>query len=1071
MNPKPVLVVDDKDENLYLLSVILQSNGFTVTESRNGKEALACARQELPQLIIADILMPVMDGFALCREWKSDPVLKSVPFIFYTATYTDDRDRDFAMSLGAERFIVKPSEPDEFMKIVHDVLREVMDSEQKAESGIGDPEAPANAPEDGNGDVYLKQYNEVLVHKLESKMEKLELTNRLLEQDIAERLKTEESLRESESRISIITQTARDAIMMIDSEGRVSFWNRAAIQLFGYTEEEILSKELHSLIVPEHYYPAFEKGFKEFLLSGTGNAIGKTLELMAKHKDGHEVPVEISLSSIQIGGKWNAVGIVRDITIRKRREKIINDQAQIHLAMIQAIPDAILRLNRKGVCLEYHKAKGNGNTGQIDIQVGKNIRDIFPPELEKQWRKSIKVAFQDESLQTIEYSLLDTQGILQTYEARIAPCGWDEITAIIRNVTEIRTADKNLRESEQRLQLAIKATGAGLWDWNIKDGTDFYSSSWLDLLGYTVDDVKGQVEFWKRTVHPDDLKLVEDALMKHVRGEAATYEIEYRKIKKSGECIWVMDLGRVVEHTPDGKPQRMIGTIIDITDRRRYSEERNRLITAIEQVSESIVITDLQGNIEYVNPYTTIASEYSTSELIGHNPRILSSGKHDTAFYQAMWNELIHGRVWHGILTNRKKNGELYEEDVTISPVKDASGAILNYIAVKRDITHELQLETQLHQSQKLEAIGRLAGGVAHDFNNMLTVVSAHAELISLKLHAQDPIHSEINLIRKMVERGSALTRQLLAFSRRLPAQSKIVNLNDILKGMSNMLPRLVAENIAIEYRLDPSLPNIRADLGQIEQVVMNIVVNARDAMPGGGKLLIATKTIDADKITSAFTQSLPPGHYVSLEIADTGTGIPKDVLPHIFEPFYTTKPVGVGTGLGLSTVLGIVKQSSGEIEIESEMDVGTIFRVFLPAVTNQKESESTVESVSVRGGKETILIVEDEAHILNLMSTILQSRGYNVLTADNGMAAIDLFKATDEPIQLIVTDVIMPKLDGTAMVDLLKSEGNSSKVLYMSGYTTENFIHRIQDTGSPFLPKPFNSQELLKAVRNALDE
>jgi PAS domain S-box-containing protein len=391
------------------------------------------------------------------------------------------------------------------------------------------------------------------------------------------------------------------------------------------------------------------------------------------------------------------------------------------------------------------------------------------------------------------------------------------------------------------------------------------------------------------------------------------------------------------------KIRGLVGIGRDITERKQAEEANARLATAVKQAAEAIVITDSKGTILYVNPAFEKVTGYATSEAIGQNPRILKSGKHDDTFYGQMWDVLSQGKVWSGRITNKKKNGSLYEEEMSISPVFDSAGKITNYVAVKRDVTQEVALETQLRQSQKMEIIGQLAGGVAHDFNNILTVIQGNASL--LLLNPDTNVAEKMEFTQQIVnaaERAASLTRQLLMFGRKQVMQPAYMSLNEVVAQMTKMLRRVLGEHISLQSNYAANLPFIHGDIGMIEQILMNLVVNARDAMPAGGRLTITTGVKTVDKEEAAQNSGASPGLHVWLAVSDTGTGIAPEVLPRIFEPFFTTKEVGKGTGLGLATVYGIVQQHHGWITVTSEISKGTTFRIYFPAAAKVRPEKKT---------------------------------------------------------------------------------------------------------------------------------
>jgi PAS domain S-box-containing protein len=497
-----------------------------------------------------------------------------------------------------------------------------------------------------------------------------------------------------------------------------------------------------------------------------------------------------------------------------------------------------------------------------------------------------------------------------------------------------------------------------------------------------------------------------------------------------------------------------------------------RLAAAVDQTADSIVITDPQGNIQYVNPAFERISGYAEEEVRNQNPRILKSGKTDPAVYKELWETISRGDVWVGRITNRRKDGTHFEERVTISAVYDESHKIINYIAVKQDISAFIQLEEQLRQSQKLEAIGQLAGGVAHDFNNLLTAINGYSSLTLRRLADEDPNKSYVEEIKKAGDRAANLTRQLLAFGRKQILQPLALNLNDVITDMNKMLRRLIGEDITLTAVLDPALSKIKADPGQVEQVLVNLVVNARDAMPQGGNLTIETANVELNQEDSARHIGVRTGSYVRMMVSDTGTGMSAETRARIFEPFFTTKEVGKGTGLGLSTVYGIVKQSGGNIWVYSEPGLGTTFKIYLPQFASEaKESKKAAMEEDAPGGMETILLVEDEDMVRAIAKKILEDAGYKVLEANGGNEAIRVCEDYQEPIQLLLTDVVMPGISGRETAERLTILRPGTRVLFMSGYTDEAIVHHgILDSDVEFVQKPFDPVTLAKKVRQVLD-
>ena len=474
-----------------------------------------------------------------------------------------------------------------------------------------------------------------------------------------------------------------------------------------------------------------------------------------------------------------------------------------------------------------------------------------------------------------------------------------------------------------------------------------------------------------------------------------------------------------------------------IVEGQRANKEIRMLSAAVEQSAENIIITDTHGKIVYVNPAFEQTTGYSRAEVIGQKPSILKSGKQDEAFYRQLWQTLGRGEVWRGRFINKKQDGIFYTVEATITPVRDQNGQIVNYVGAGHDVTNELKLEERLRQAQKMEAVGQLAGGVAHDFNNILQAILGYTYMAKLSLEEGSQGQADLDQVINATNRATQLVRQLLAFSRRETLKPQNLDLNEVITNLLKMLRRLIGEHIELEIQTQSDLQPVFADLVQIEQVLMNLCVNGRDAMPNGGKITLATQNY---RVSQAEAESYPwakEGDYVLLSVTDTGVGIPSEVQDRIFEPFFTTKEVGEGTGLGLATVYAIVKQHNGWINLVSEVGQGSTFQVYFPAVAKPGYSfpEQQPGTAVVYGGTETILLAEDDDTLRELALTILQKAGYHVLAARDGEEAIRLFQQNIDTIELVVLDAVMPKQSGRAVYDCIRQDRAELPVLFSTGY------------------------------------
>jgi len=506
--------------------------------------------------------------------------------------------------------------------------------------------------------------------------------------------------------------------------------------------------------------------------------------------------------------------------------------------------------------------------------------------------------------------------------------------------------------------------------------------------------------------------------------------------------------------------------------RQKAEDTLRKLWRAVEQSADLVMITDRMGVIEYVNPAFEALAGYSAGELIGQTPRILKSGQQTSDQYRELWETILAGNVYRCTMVNRKKNGDVFVAEKTITPLRDGEGRITHFISNDRDITDQRRLENQLQQAQKMDAIGRLAGGVAHDFNNLLMVISSYAELMLDSLAAQHPLRRNVDEIQKASRRAADLTRQLLAFGRKQMQTLQLLDLNSIIEEINKMLPRLIGEDIELEFVPGKKLGRVKADPVQIEQVLMNLAANARDAMPRGGKLIIETASIQLDEAYVQAHPIVPPGDYILLTVTDSGQGIAPEHLSHIFEPFYTTKAEGAGTGLGLATVYGIVKQNAGFIWVYTEPGLGTSFKIYLPRAKDATVvPQNSLPAESYSGGCETVLLAEDEPAVRQSTREFLTLNGYIVLEAKNGTDALAIAREYKGPIHLMITDVVMPQMGGAMLAGELASERPGMKVLFVSGYAeTTVQRHGAIDVTARFLQKPFSLRILARKIREILD-
>jgi PAS domain S-box-containing protein len=516
--------------------------------------------------------------------------------------------------------------------------------------------------------------------------------------------------------------------------------------------------------------------------------------------------------------------------------------------------------------------------------------------------------------------------------------------------------------------------------------------------------------------------------------------------------------------------------LFDRNGEREIERQQLRLQhSALEAAANAIVITDRDGQIEWVNEAFTRLTGYSREEAIGRNPRVLKSGAHEPQFYQRLWQTVLAGNVWQGTMINKRKDGSRYDEEITITPVRAKTGEITHFIAIKQDITERKKLEQQFLRAQRTQSIGLLAGGVAHDLNNVLAPVLMALPLLRNNLPPSQRDHI-LDTLEQSVRRGANIIQQVLTFARGVEVQRVLVQPRHLLREVAKIAEETFPRDIRVHFSAPASLWPLQGDPTQIHQVLLNLSVNARDAMPEGGRLDLAARNAELDRPLQFMDFEIPPGCYVSLSVSDTGTGIAPEVLDHIFEPFFTTKSAGKGTGLGLSTVLGIVKSHGGLVQVESRARVGSTFTVFLPASPAQSiPAVPAARSLMPQGQGETILVVDDETGILQVTKSILEANGYQVMTARNGAQAIGQFAQPNQPIKAMVTDIMMPHMDGLALTRSLRKLQPDLPIVASTGLMNppgdEDRAGQLRELGvRHFLHKPFQAEDLLTTLQKALN-
>ncbi|MFN2358603.1 MAG: PAS domain S-box protein [Desulfotignum sp.] len=642
---------------------------------------------------------------------------------------------------------------------------------------------------------------------------------------------------------------------------------------------------------------------------------------------------------------------------------------------------------------------------------------------------------------------------------------------VVTDITDRKQAEDALNRKHTMLARTEAVAHVGSWEWEVEGDKVTWSEELFRILGLEpMEEAPPFSEHQAFYVPEDRVRLVE-AVEECLRN-SAPYDLEVRVTRTDRQLRHCVVRG-IPEHGADGRVKRLYGSLHDITERKRTEATLRLQSLVLDQIEDRVTVTDLNGVITYVNNAEVRAFGYSRDELIGGTTDKYGEDPERGATQRQIVEETLEKGAWRGQVVNQTVAGKDVILDCRTRVVLDEQGNKIALAGISTDITDLKKMEAQLAQAQKMESVGRLAGGVAHDFNNMLGVISGRAELGLKKTALTDPVHKDFEQILNAAGRSADITRQLLAFARKQTIAPKVIDLNHTVANMLKMLGRLIGEDIDLLWQPDGDLWKVKMDPSQIDQILVNLCVNARDAIANVGKITIETGRKVFDTAYCDVHAGFVPGEFILLAVSDNGSGMDKDTLDNLFEPFFTTKETGRGTGLGLSTVYGIVKQNNGFINVYSEPEKGSSFRIYLPrhAADMAEKIPDRPMTPSPRGSGETILIVEDEATILEMLETMLESLNYTIFTAASPSRAMEMAHSHAGQIHLVITDVVMPEMNGRDLAEKLSALYPGINVLFMSGYTANVIAHQgVLDDGVAFIQKPFSMEDLAVKVREVLD-
>jgi two-component system cell cycle sensor histidine kinase/response regulator CckA len=895
--------------------------------------------------------------------------------------------------------------------------------------------------------------------------------------DITEQIEAEDALRRSEALFRAVIEKSSEVVSLTSRDGSTRYLTPLAAARLGWSVEEMGSQPMRDLVVSEDRAKIAEA--LQNLVSDGGRDL--SLEFRVHHRDGSIRWIESSGTNLLDDPSVGAiVGNYRDITARKRAEEAVNESHSL-LEEAQAIAHvgswALVLGTRPSVTWTREAMRIFGVDEGASLTFEDFVELVHPEDRDRVVRAA-QNALEHDTTYDFDYRIVHADGSIRWAHGRAAVERDDSgratrLLGSIQDVTDRYLAVAALRASEERYRLIIESTSEGVWLSDASFRTTYVNQRAADMLGYTREEMIGESMFMCLTEEACEPAMT--MRERRMRGGSETYQSSYRR--KDGSTCWTLAKANTILDE-SGRFAGSVELFTDVSGQRQLEAARDHLAAIVESSEDTIVGISLGGVITSWNFGAEKLYQYSRGEAVGR-PLYFLVPREAEAEQRRILATVASGEAVGQYESKRvRKDGSLVDVAIIMSPVRDALGAIVGVSKIGRDLTARRvaeaahrKTEDQFRQAQKMEAVGRLAGGIAHDFNNLLSVVMSYASLAMDGLKVGDPLLADLREIETAGRRATELTKQLLAFSRQQILQPRVVDLNRIIAGMGSMLRRLLGEDVELTTVLGQEVGRVLADPGQLEQVVMNLAVNARDAMPQGGKLTIATSNTVLELGQISGPVDAVPGPYVLLAISDNGVGMDAETRSRIFEPFFTTKPVGKGTGLGLATVFGIVQQSGGYVSAYSELGVGTTFKIHLPRTDRGADPVVDGAPPPLLRGNETILLVEDEAQVRVVAATILRRYGYNVLETSNGGEAYLVSREFPAKIHLLLTDVVMPRMSGRKLSEELASQRPEMKVLFASGYTDDAIVHHgVLESGVALLQKPFTPEGLLRKVREVLD-
>ena len=896
-------------------------------------------------------------------------------------------------------------------------------------------------------------------------------------QDITEQRMFEESLAQSEQKFRLVAETINDVFWISElglsrliyvSPGYEKVWGRPTSSL--YQAPDTFLDAVH----PDDYELA-----KKMMTQFHAKGLIYSYEYRIVQPNGSVRWIfERGFPVVDSQGEITSIcGVSTDITERKNIEERLRKSERQYRLVVEKSSDVIWILDPYSQMFSFVSAGVKNVFGYTTEEaMAIPMVDWLAPEWKTMTMNALKSLIDGESRSfVLELEVFQKSGKkiwceITASRWRDEDSGLVQIAGASRDISDRKLVEESLKSSEERFRQVSELTGEWIWEVDKRGMFIFCSSAVKNIIGYSPEELVNRKTCWEIIASVDEYESNkcfrnQFDLMQEYHALVCEY------VHRDGSTVTIESSGFPVRDA-EGNFEGFSGTNKDISERVRATESRELLAAVVESGMDSVVVTDTKGTIKYVNPGFERSSGYSSDEALGLNPRVLKSGLQDDRFYRNLWETITAGRVWSGHFINRRKDGTLFEEDAAISPIFNAEGQITNYVAVKRDVTREMALQKQLFQSQKMEAIGTLAGGIAHDFNNIIFAIIGYTELALDSLPNDGEARKDLMHVLDASSRAADMVRQILTFSRQTELEKKPIDIGPLVKEGVKFLRATIPSTIGIRQQIEPSIGNIMANPTQMHQVLMNLCTNAAHSMRDSkGTMTIRLNQIHLDQEFCSRHALESPGNYVRLTVEDTGHGIPPEIIQKIFEPYFTTKKIDEGTGMGLAVVHGIVTSHGGAMTVKSTPGVGSVFEVFFPVIESGQDAGSLADVSSVPAGVERILLLEDEDIILEMEKAMLQHLGYQVTAARDPEQALQIFSADPKAFDLVITDLTMPRMTGIEVTTQIHRIRQDISVILCTGYGNRLSEEQIEQSGLfGVIQKPIRKKEMAQTIRKALD-